>query len=50
MCAAIRGHAQLSPDTIGLSTILLTDLAKLIPAAIAAMNFYALVAALVRVP
>jgi hypothetical protein len=50
MCAAIRGHAQLSPDTIGLSTILLTDLAKLIPAAIAAMNFYALVTALVRVP
>jgi hypothetical protein len=50
MCAAIRGHAQLSPDTIELSTILLTDLVKLTPAATAAMNLFALVAALVRVP
>ncbi|OBS15776.1 hypothetical protein FPOA_13443, partial [Fusarium poae] len=49
MCAVIRGHAQLSPDTIGPFTILLTDLAKLTPVAIAAMNLYALVAALVRV-
>jgi hypothetical protein len=50
MCAVIRGHAQLSPDMIGLSKVLTTDLVKLIPAATAAVNSYDLAATLVRVP
>jgi hypothetical protein len=50
MCAAIRGHVQLFLDTIGLFTILLTDLAKLTLVATAAMNSHDLDAALVLVP
>ena len=50
MCAAIRGRARPSLDTIGLSTILLTDLVKLTPAATAVMNLHDLDVALVLVP
>jgi hypothetical protein len=50
MCVAIRGHAQLSPDTIRLFTIRQPGLAKLIPAATAVMSFRDLAVALVRVP
>jgi hypothetical protein len=50
MCVAIRGHTQLSPDTIRLFTIRQTGLAKLTPAATAAMSFHDLTVALVRVP
>ena len=39
-CAAIRGHAQLYLDMIGLFTILLTDLVKLTPAATAVMSLH----------
>jgi hypothetical protein len=50
MCAVIRGHAQLFLDTIGLSTILPTDLVKLTPAATAVMSLHDLDVALVLVP
>jgi hypothetical protein len=50
MSVAVRGHAQLSPDTVRLFTIRQPGLVKLIFVATAVMSFRDLAVALAQVP